>query len=316
MRIFGLVLIYLAFLGIIGPALLVYNLQTTVLSSSTPIENALAKADTYNRILAFGADDLTQMLSSDERDPQSQISTEQIQQILASIPPDTLRRVCEQALDAYFSSLRNGTSYVDIDIREIKQKTFGDLPPELKTEVNKSVPDTYQVKLNNKNANLWKFLFTKNSKYYMLGIIVFLGLLTLLLGRGWRGKIRSLAGLVLITGILALISYYALKLLPISRLISLTDNVSSQKLLSLLNDILQQLLAPIVEIYHGEWMYTLIITFVLFLITWIIPGSKQQATQTDVSSVAPVAITATPPTTTPAPVNPVENIAGTNKFNK
>ena len=129
-------------------------------------------------------------------------------------------------------------------------------------------------------------------------------LLSLLLGKGLRGKLRSLAGLVLIVGIVSLISYYALKLLPISELARLTDNTSSQKLLSLVNDILQLLVTPIVSIYRSEWIGALAITFVMFLITWVVPGRKASVA-TAVS--APVTATAANPpaladVTSPNPV--------------
>ena len=132
-------------------------------------------------------------------------------------------------------------------------------------------------------------------------------LLSLLLGKGLRGKLRSLAGLVLIMGIVSLISYYALKLLPISELARLTDNTSSQKLLSLVDDIMQQLISPIAIIYRSQWIGAFGIAFVLFLVTWVVPGRKAPVA----NAVSPVAVS-TPvgpsPSADVTPPNPIESL--------
>lgn len=251
-----------------------FNLQSTLLSSPTAIKQSIAKADAYNRLKSFKAEDLANLLPSEDRDPESQISTAQLQQIIDSIPADLLQRVAEQSFDAYYDALRGGRASIGIDIREIKRSAFSSIPEEFKSEIDKSVPDTYEVKINNKNPEIWKFILNKYSKFYSL---IFIGLsliFALLLGQGAKGKLRCVATLLLIGGVIAFAFYYVMRVLPIDKLINISNNTSSHMLLLLLKDVVIGLIKPVVNMFRSEWIYAFVLSVMLYATSFIFNRSK------------------------------------------
>lgn len=277
MRVFALILINLIFFIVIGPLLLALNLQFTILSSSAYLKESLVKTNAYDRLSSFAADDLLELLQNDERDPESQISTAQLQQILASIPPATIQKVAEQGLDAYFESAQAGGSVVPLDISEIKARTFGTLPAELKAEVDKSVPDTYNIQLTKKHTGFWKMVFNKTYRYYGMAFTGLLIILALLLGNGWKGKLRSVGSLLLLGGIVAVSLQYILSFISISQLAKLVTPNASQKLMTLAGDILDRLMLPVIQLFRNEWMFGFGLALLLFIITWVISEKRLAA---------------------------------------
>lgn len=274
MRVFALIVIDLIFFLLVGPVLLAFNFQSTLLSSPKIIKKSLSDSNAYSRITSLTADDLTKLLPEDERDPQSQISTEQLQQILAAIPAETAQKVVEQGLDAYFMALKNGSPTVAIDIREIKAKAFTGLPAEAMPEINQSVPDTYSLKINKTAAGVMSLALNGWVKYLGLAFLAILLLLSLLLGSAAKGKLRAVATTILLGAAAAAACYYLLRMLPLERLLNLSDNATSQKLIVLLQDIVKGLLAPVINLFRQEYLGAIIASILFFIVSFMVPGRK------------------------------------------
>jgi len=285
--------IYVLFFFAVGGAVLAFNIQNQFASSPDFIKSSLAEADIYQRLVHINAKDLEEIIAPESRDADSQISSATLQQLIQKVSPETLQSTVESGLNLYYDAYLNDKSEVSIDLRKIKADVVAEQPAEISAELNKSVPDTYTLKIAQEKNKTVKLLSNKNAKYISLAFLALLFVVGILLAEGWQGKVKSLATFLLIAGIETIVIWYILTILPVSSISQLSDTNISQYLLTILEDFAAVVLSRFAQIFRAQG-FVLAGIGILVLCAWFFISrqkSPEQRGKTEPESAAkPTAI--------------------------
>ena len=282
-----MVFLYVLFFLLVGPVVLSFNIQHTLLSSSKTVKQSLVKVNAYQRLTSVKASDLQQLISPSDRDPQSQIPEEYIQQILDAVSPQILQKTIEQAVDATYDSTLNGKSKVAIDLTQIKTAVKANQPPEMASAIDQAIPNTYEMAVPSAGTAVTQIILNKYVKFIGIGLLAVIILLAVLIAPDARGKVRAASVLLLLGGLIIYTMYYASRYIPFDSIGGISANNASQAFFQLVRDFAKDVWSYIATLLKNESYGALGLGVLLFVVAFIVPRKS-------VPSPAP----ATPPSTT------------------
>jgi len=205
---FVFILIVVIFL--IGPFLILLNINQTVLNPEY-LKNGLTKTKVYEQILKVDPADIEKLFSkgNSQKGGGEGFDKTMISSITNSIPPAALRDAFEKNFDRAVSDIfYRGSKMVTFEVGDLKSAVLSNRPSPDVAILAGMINDTYTV---NVPPQLAKYggLFARGRLYLgifaaVLGLLI---LILLLLARSWKTRFRTSSLVSLIGGLFALTLY-------------------------------------------------------------------------------------------------------------
>jgi len=270
MRQFFLILITVFYFVVLGPAIIFLALNFSILSSPNNLKKSFGEINFYERVHNLKASDISSTLNPENRDPESEIPEEMIQKVIDSVSPAVLQTSIEQGLDSAFTSIKKQSDYIEIDLKDIKQDVIVDQPTKIATEIEKTIPDVYQIQQTEETTNITSIIFNKLYQYLGLIVLVLFFIVAVLLAQSARSKSRTASLLFLFFGIISLLISFLVDRLPYIN--NITDiNELSGEVGSIVSDLANQIITNISNMILVWGLSAIGLSIIIFAFSYAFP---------------------------------------------
>lgn len=262
--------IYVLFFLAVGGAVLAFNVQNKFISSSSFVKQSLAESGTYAKLVHISAKDLESMISDDNRDANSEMSTLELQKLISYVSPETLQSTAENTLDQAYNAFLNNKNTISIDLSRIKADVLAKQPAEISAELEKAVPDNYNLKIKEQGETV-KLISNKYVKYLSLLVLAMLFIVGILLASGARKRVKTASTFFIIAGVVVVAMWYVASSLPVSYITTLAGPDVSVYLINIVEDLAMVILVRFAELFRAQGFWLLGIGIVLLIGSFFIP---------------------------------------------
>jgi len=204
------VLLVIIVVLLIGPFLVFFNLNRTILQPAY-LKGGLTQTKLYERISSIDPNELRDFLakSLNLQDNSQKLNTAAIADLTQVIPPQALKEAFETNLDRTVSEVfYRGNATVILEFGGLKSAILANRPSQDTATLVQKIQDTYTVKVPPRILFYGKLV--AHGRLYLgifAAIFGLLVLILLLLAHSWQTRFRALSLIFLLGGLFALATY-------------------------------------------------------------------------------------------------------------
>jgi len=258
-------------------------LNFSVFTSPDNLKESFKEINFYNRVHNLEASDINSVLDSENRDPESEIPEEMIQDVINSVSPQALQTGIEGALDSVYDSAKNQSSTIDIDLNEIKKDVVAGQPAEMAAELEKTIPDVYQIQQSEETTNTTNIILNKVYQYIGLFTLVLFFIVAVLLAKSARSKSRTASLLFLFFGIISLSISFVGARIPYVQNIAGTEDISGE-VGKIITDLVSQIIANTSNMILVWGLVAIGLSILFFALSYAFPKPEAEKKTEEVES--------------------------------
>lgn len=271
MNKFLIIICYLLTAIIVVPTFLFLALHNLFFDNSIMIKKILNDTNFYQKFYTINSSDLESLITENIRDEQSQMQTEQLQQIISLVDLHTLQTTVEKALDSLYSNLKNDEIAMQFDLIPIKQNLLSGQPEEVTEIFNQRVPNTYTINFGQLGSSYPSTRYIFYLKYVGLALLLLLTITAIVLSKGWRQKFLSLSITSFIVGFILVLTYFIMLYLCSENCFILNENSVSTTISLIVSNLITKSIEYIAREIISWGIVSLALGVIFIIVSKILP---------------------------------------------